>query len=67
MNQLSAQFHEKYDPLVQADPGFTRRSDYLEALLYNLLVQTSCFRYWARVLGQIMLALCTNEAAALTR
>jgi hypothetical protein len=48
MNQLSAMFHGKYDTLVQADPSFTRRPDYLEALLYNLLVQTSCFRYWGQ-------------------
>ncbi|MGB8698526.1 MAG: glycosyl hydrolase family 57 [Thermosynechococcaceae cyanobacterium] len=48
MNQLSAKFHEKFDPLVQADPAATQRSDYQEALLYNLLVQTSCFRYWGQ-------------------
>jgi len=48
MNQLSAKFHAKYDPLVQADPSVTQRSDYQEALLYNLLVQTSCFRYWGQ-------------------
>ncbi len=48
MNQLSAQFHAKFDPLVQADPTVTQRADYQEALLYNLLVQTSCFRYWGQ-------------------
>jgi hypothetical protein len=48
MNQLSAKFHEKYDALVAADPNVTKRSDYQEALLYNLLVQTSCFRYWGQ-------------------
>jgi hypothetical protein len=48
MNQLSAMFHKKYDRLVQADPAVTRRSDYQEALLYNLLLQTSCFRYWGQ-------------------
>jgi hypothetical protein len=48
MNQLSAKFHEKYDPLVAQDPSITKRSDYQEALLYNLLVQTSCFRYWGQ-------------------
>jgi len=48
MNQLSAQFHEKYDALVAADPDTTQRSDYQEALLYNLLLQTSCFRYWGQ-------------------
>ncbi|MFM7887044.1 MAG: hypothetical protein ACKPCM_10215, partial [Pseudanabaena sp.] len=48
MNQLSAKFHEKYDPLVAQDPSITRRSDYQQALLYNLLIQTSCFRYWGQ-------------------
>ncbi len=48
MNQLSANFHKKYDPLLQADAGVTQRADYQEALLYNLLVQTSCFRYWGQ-------------------
>jgi hypothetical protein len=48
MTQLSALFHEKYDSQVNADPSVTRRSDYQEALLYNLLLQTSCFRYWGQ-------------------
>ncbi|MBF2085586.1 glycosyl hydrolase family 57 [Thermoleptolyngbya sp. C42_A2020_037] len=48
MNQLSAAFHRKYDPLVQQDPGITRQPDYQQALLYNLLLQTSCFRYWGQ-------------------
>jgi hypothetical protein len=48
MNQLSANFHAKYDPLVQQDSSVTKRQDYLEALLYTLLVQTSCFRYWGQ-------------------
>ena len=48
MNQLSAAFHAKYDHKVAADPSVTQRSPYQEALLYNLLVQTSCFRYWGQ-------------------
>ncbi|MCP2731495.1 glycosyl hydrolase family 57 [Limnofasciculus baicalensis] len=48
MNQLSALFHQKYDSLVQQDATVTQRPDYQEALLYNLLVQTSCFRYWGQ-------------------
>ncbi|WP_448602783.1 glycosyl hydrolase family 57 [Thermoleptolyngbya sp.] len=48
MNQLSAAFHQKYDPLVQQDPSMTRQPDYQQALLYNLLLQTSCFRYWGQ-------------------
>jgi hypothetical protein len=48
MKKLSALFHEKYDKLVQQDPSVTQSSDYQEALLYNLLLQTSCFRYWGQ-------------------
>jgi hypothetical protein len=48
MAQLSGAFHRKYDRLVQQDPLVTRRSDYQQALLYNLLLQTSCFRYWGQ-------------------
>jgi len=48
MKKLSVLFHEKYDPLVQQDPSVTQRPDYQEALLYNLLLQTSCFRYWGQ-------------------
>ena len=48
MKKLSVLFHEKYDSLVQQDPSVTQRSDYQEALLYNLLLQTSCFRYWGQ-------------------
>jgi hypothetical protein len=48
MNQLSAMFHAKYDPLLQQDSSLTNRPDYQEALLYNLLLQTSCFRYWGQ-------------------
>jgi hypothetical protein len=48
MQQLSAMFHQKFDPLVAADPTVTQGEDYREALLYNLLVQTSCFRYWGQ-------------------
>ncbi len=48
MERLSGLFHQKFDPLVAADPSVTKRSDYQAALLYNLLVQTSCFRYWGQ-------------------
>jgi hypothetical protein len=48
MQQLSVRFHQKFDDLVAADPTVTTRSDYQAALLYNLLVQTSCFRYWGQ-------------------
>jgi len=48
MNQLSANFHQKYDRAVAADPAVTQQEDYQEALLYLLLVETSCFRYWGQ-------------------
>jgi hypothetical protein len=48
MNQLSAAFHAKYDSLVAQDAAVTQRPDYQQALLYNLLVETSCFRYWGQ-------------------
>lgn len=46
MNQLSAMFHEKIDPL--GGKKITQSSEYRQALLYNLLLQTSCFRYWGQ-------------------
>ncbi|GAB4372835.1 MAG: glycoside hydrolase [Elainellaceae cyanobacterium] len=48
MKQLSVLFHERYDTLVQNDPSITQSQNYQEALLYNLLLQTSCFRYWGQ-------------------
>ncbi len=38
LNHISAMFHKKYDALVQQDPSVTKRSDYQEALLYNMLL-----------------------------
>ncbi|MEO0852063.1 MAG: glycosyl hydrolase family 57 [Cyanobacteria bacterium J06648_11] len=48
MTELSVAFHKKYDSMLAQDPAVTRRPDYQQALLYNLLVQTSCFRYWGQ-------------------
>ncbi|MBE9099238.1 glycosyl hydrolase family 57 [Vacuolonema iberomarrocanum] len=48
MNQLSAAFHKKYDVVLQRDSATTRQPDYLESLLYVLLLETSCFRYWGQ-------------------
>ncbi len=48
MNQLSAMFHAKYDSLVAKDATVTQTKEYQEALLYVLLVETSCFRYWGQ-------------------
>ncbi len=42
INQLSVEFHKKYDG-KKAD---YQDPKYKEALLYLLLSQTSCFRYW---------------------
>ena len=41
-------FHQKYDALVEQDPKITKTKEYQEALLYVLLVETSCFRYWGQ-------------------
>jgi hypothetical protein len=51
MNQLSAFFHKKIDPLIQKESEretVTQQSRYREALMNNLLLQTSCFRYWGQ-------------------
>jgi hypothetical protein len=48
MNQLSAMFHQKYDQLVSQDPSVTKTREYQEALLYVMLLETSCFRYWGQ-------------------
>jgi len=48
MNQLSAQFHQVFDPLVAADPAVTASEPYQQALLHLLLLETSCFRYWGQ-------------------
>jgi hypothetical protein len=48
MTQLSAHFHQVFDPLVAADPGVTRTEAYQRALLHLLLLETSCFRYWGQ-------------------
>uniref|UniRef100_B8HTA1 Glycoside hydrolase family 57 n=1 Tax=Cyanothece sp. (strain PCC 7425 / ATCC 29141) TaxID=395961 RepID=B8HTA1_CYAP4 len=48
MSQLSAAFHQKFDAQVQQNPATTQQPDYQQALLYNLLLQTSCFRYWGQ-------------------
>jgi hypothetical protein len=48
LNELSAAFHRRFDPLVAADPAITRSAAYQEALLHVLLLETSCFRYWGQ-------------------
>lgn len=48
MQELSAQFHTRFDAQVQQDRTVTQRSGYRQSLLHNLLLQTSCFRYWGQ-------------------
>jgi hypothetical protein len=48
MTQLSARFHQTFDPLVAQDPSITQARAYQEALLHLLLLETSCFRYWGQ-------------------
>lgn len=48
MQELSSLFHLKYDSLVKEDPDICKTSEYRQALLYNLVAQTSCFRYWGQ-------------------
>ncbi len=48
MNQLSAHFHQVFDPLVAQDPAITQTPRYQDALLHLLLLETSCFRYWGQ-------------------
>ena len=48
MTSLSAAFHQRFDPLVAADPAVTKGESYQQALLHLLLLETSCFRYWGQ-------------------
>ncbi|CAI8161913.1 MAG: Uncharacterised protein [Prochlorococcus marinus str. MIT 9215] len=48
INQLSASFHKVFDHVVAKDPSTTKSPHYQEALLYLLLSETSCFRYWGQ-------------------
>jgi len=45
LNQLSALFHQKVDSQKE---NVTKKPEYRAALMYNLLLQTSCFRYWGQ-------------------
>jgi hypothetical protein len=48
MNQLSARFHQVFDPQVAQDAATTQTPAYQDALLHLLLLETSCFRYWGQ-------------------
>lgn len=64
INQLSAAFHEKFD---QPDADRNSRA-YKEALLYLLLSQTSCFRYWGQgVWTDYAMELCRRGMEAVER
>ena len=48
MQQLSAQFHQRFDPELALNPARTKEADYQQALKHLLLLETSCFRYWGQ-------------------
>ena len=48
INQLSAHFHREFDHRIAGDPTLTSSRTYQEILLYLLLAETSCFRYWGQ-------------------
>jgi hypothetical protein len=48
MQELSARFHQRFDPLLAADPAMSASPAYQRALLPLLLLETSCFRYWGQ-------------------
>jgi hypothetical protein len=50
MYKLSNLFHQKFDGLLSDQEGvnLTQDSQYRQLLLHNLLLQTSCFRYWGQ-------------------
>jgi hypothetical protein len=43
MESLSAAFHQRF-----SDPALRSGADYQQCLLYLLLLETSCFRYWGQ-------------------
>ena len=48
ISKLSSCFHKTFDHLVNQNPSITKTHIYKEALLYLLLLETSCFRYWGQ-------------------
>ena len=48
INRLSSSFHETFDNLVAKDPLITKTLWYKKSLLYLLILETSCFRYWGQ-------------------
>ena len=49
MERLSARFHQAIDRVpTNQQPHLALNPNYRQALLHNLLLQTSCFRYWGQ-------------------
>jgi len=48
ISKLSSYFHQTFDHLIVQNPSLTKNHSYQEALLYLLLLETSCFRYWGQ-------------------
>lgn len=49
MYELSSSFHQKVDRLLlESAESITKQTNYRNLLLHNLLLQTSCFRYWGQ-------------------
>jgi len=48
ISKLSSYFHKTYDNLAIKNPSITKTHNYQQALLYLLLLETSCFRYWGQ-------------------
>jgi hypothetical protein len=50
MYELSNSFHRKFDHFLANNSGeaITKKTYYRRNLLYNLLLQTSCFPYWGQ-------------------
>jgi hypothetical protein len=48
MENLSYQFHQTVEAVTAEQTDLKRQSQYRNALLHNLLLQTSCFRYWGQ-------------------
>ena len=48
ISKLSSYFHKTFDYLIIKNPSITKTHSYQEALLYLLLLETSCFRYWGQ-------------------
>ena len=49
MERLSARFHQAIDAIpVSQQSHLALNANYRQALLHNLVLQTSCFRYWGQ-------------------